>query len=248
MLIYLDTGDLANLERLRDKDHGAFEQFLDGWNARQCVLALSLHHAQETADLGTAASRARRLGLIAEFPRIAFERGGSYKLAWLEAAVQITALVQGEAADCGDVLRPQLFLAGLDEFRAVVLESSTEFAKLRQEEEFTAKVRQSTRGRRLPRSYRKQAGDAINRTAPVIAATEALSDGTLSPLTRRSMAPVLGAIVNELQTAENVRVGFEKAYGLAGYDVLDRVDDDDLHRVACFLSVAQQVFEDMAGE
>jgi hypothetical protein len=79
MLVYLDTSHLNMLEHLHLADPIHFACFIERWVAGEYILALSLNHAQELAQLGDETSRQRRRDVIGQFPRdlIRFSSRGS---------------------------------------------------------------------------------------------------------------------------------------------------------------------------
>jgi len=249
MLVYLDSGDIANLERLLTRDPEAFAAFLESWTARSCALALSLHHAQEISQLSDDASRERRLAVLARFPDIRYEPGGSYKVVRLEALTQLFARLDGIQADYLHNVGPRLFQErGLDALATTVREEGPKLRRLQAEQLATSTIRGDTRGLKIPHSYRKQTRDKVDlkQVSSVSARTLAVHD--LTPLTRAVASPILDAINAHLASAPNVRVAFERAYGLEGLDVIHSVDDEDIHRVATFFSVAREVAAEYAGE
>ena len=86
----------------------------------------------------------------------------------------------------------------------------------------------------------------VNRAASASARTLAMN--CLTPLTRGVASPILEAINAQLADSPNVRVAFERAYGLEGFDAIRSVDDEDIHRVATFFSVAREVASDCVEE
>jgi hypothetical protein len=72
MLVQLDTGDIANLERLFVRDPEKCRALTADWNAKGFALALNLHHAQEIAQRASLESRNRRLQVIELFEDIRF--------------------------------------------------------------------------------------------------------------------------------------------------------------------------------
>lgn len=80
MLVYLDPSNFAHLELLRDRNPEALTHFLQRWKERDLRLALSLHHAQEVAQLADDVSRNRRLDVIRLFPKIRYAPIGSVTL------------------------------------------------------------------------------------------------------------------------------------------------------------------------
>jgi len=126
------------------------------WDAAGCDLALTLHHAQEVAQLADNSSRKRRIDLIREFPRVRYEKGGSHKIVYLETLVQVQARLTGIAPDYNGVIREALFLengvAGVEE---TVLELGEPLRMMEGAQQLTAQARNATRGTPRPTSYKK---------------------------------------------------------------------------------------------
>src|SRR6185503_15704904 len=249
MLVYLDSGDIANLERLAARDPNAFAGFIEAWVARSCTLALSLHHAQEISQLADDASRECRLALLSRFPDIRYEWGGSYQVARLEALAQLIARLEGTQADYVRDVGSRLFQQqGLEPLAETVSEEGPRLRALQAEQVATSAIRGDTRGVKLPHSYRKQALNKVDLSHIASISSRALAMDGLTAFTHAAAAPTVAAINAHLASAPNVRVAFERAYELEGLDVIRSVDDEDIHRVATFFSVAREVASECATE
>jgi hypothetical protein len=241
--VYLDSGDHANLERLAAQSHTAFDQFLAGWGARGCTLALSLHHAQELSQLADDTSRTRRLSLLEQFPVVRYEPGGSHKVVTFEVMAQVLARLTEESPDYALHVSPGLFQeAGLAAFKATVFESREFLVALQGAQGMTAKARDATRGTRLPHSYRKQTRDKMDLTAARTSIRAALNTEGLTA----EMRAYLEALCSNLKSSANLRSAFEKTYGIEGYDCVGATDDEDIHRVGTFFSVAREAIGEYA--
>lgn len=247
MLVYLDSGDLANLERLSAQEPAPFERFLAEWDARGCVLALSLHHAQEIAQLADENSRVRRLSLLERFPGARYEAGGSHKVVTFEAMIQVLAKASHSVPDYAGAVGPVLFQeTGLEGLKVTVLEYGNLLRAMESAQGIAAAARNSTRGTRLPHSYRKQTRERMNLPAARTAMEQALSTVGLTEQVRGMMRATFDALSTSMEHSANLRSAFEKAYCVEGYDCIRTVDDDDLPRVATFFSVAKDAIRELA--
>jgi hypothetical protein len=243
--VYLDSGDLANLERLAVQAPIAFDEFLSGWGERGCALALSLHHAQELSQLADSTSRARRLSVLERFPSVRFEPGGSHKVLTFEIMVQVIARLNQEAPEYAPKASACLFQdVGLDAFKATVLESREHLVALQAAQGATAKARDTTRGTRLPHSYRRQTRDKMDLPAALRGIQSALTAEGLTG----EMRAHLESLRANLESCPNLRSAFERTYGIEGYDCVGETDDEDIHRVGTFFTVAREAISAYATD
>ncbi len=54
MIVYLDSADLARLDRLAQAKPAQFADFIAKWDQAGCELGLSFHNSQEIAQLSDA--------------------------------------------------------------------------------------------------------------------------------------------------------------------------------------------------
>lgn len=242
MLVYLDSGDIANLERVATRSPLAFDKFVTEWDTLGCELALSLHHAQEIAQLADDHSRERRIQLVDRFPKVRYELGGSDKIIRLEASVQLVGRAASRSRSYIENIRPSLFQErGTEGFKRAVFESGHLLRMFGEAHGLSAQARQATRGVSRPRSFRRQTKDMMDTDALRQQMEETLEKEGHTEEVRDFMRQTFNAIVSSLQTAHNMRRALEQVYGLSGVQCLSRVSDDDLPRVATFFRLAEEL-------
>jgi hypothetical protein len=108
MLVYLDTAQLAELERAKQTGNRVAEEFFSVWGDTGCVLALSRTHAEEIAPLEDR-SFGTRLGLLSAFPQIAFADANHDLVSELEIRAQTVGKFYPELRDPYSAIRDELF-------------------------------------------------------------------------------------------------------------------------------------------
>jgi len=128
MLVYLDTSHFWMLERLRTRDPDRFDRFIANWISREHILALSLNHAQEIAQLSDESSRQRRLNVIEQFPGdlLLFSERGSADLLEIEIIVQIEELLGNKRKSFREIQK-SLFTKTFQHFAQKSVQSVEEF-------------------------------------------------------------------------------------------------------------------------
>jgi hypothetical protein len=242
VLIYLDSGDIANLERVATHSVLEFDDFLTKWDELGCDLALSLHHAQETAQLADDSSRERRIRLLERFPRVRYELGGSAKIIHLETSIQLVGRAGDRARSYIPTIREALFADnGIEGFRRAVFESGHLLRMFGEAHGLTAKARQVARGVPRPRSFRRQTKEMINTDTVRQQLEENLAKEGHSQEVKDFMRRTFTAIMSRLQATPNMRSALEGVYGISGFTCLPTVPDDDLARVSVFLRSGEDI-------
>ncbi len=93
MKVYLDTGQLSELEILLNKNSSLAQDFFDKWSHYGCELALSQAHIQEIAQLGSEESVVNRVALLERFPVILYCGAGADAVADLEIRAQLVSKI-----------------------------------------------------------------------------------------------------------------------------------------------------------
>lgn len=256
MLIYLDTSHLDMLERLRRSDPARFACFIEQWTAREYVIALSLNHAQELAQLADETSRQRRLDVIGQFPRdhIRFSYRGSADLLDVELVVEIRVLAGGGRKPVEEIQR-LLFAQTFDDFTTIVAENVeashrgfatrsilaaglNELAKVgRDIETLCAEYNLPKSDLTDPNVDWEQMGRLMESTLPKN--VEDTPSGRM----------LLGFIrqMNDLvKTHKNIRGAFEELYGLRGMEVTPTLRSTDLPAAHVFFSSAREKVKQIA--
>lgn len=256
MLIYLDTSHLDMLERLRRSDPAHFACFIEQWTARKYVIAISLNHAQELAQLADETSRQRRLNVIEQFPRdhIRFSRGGSTELLDVELFMEICVLAGGRRKPVEEIQR-LLFAQTLDDFTTIVVENieafNRGFAKRRILASGLNELAQMGRERETLRAeYNLPKSDL---TDPNVDWEQLgrLMESTLPKNVddTHSGRMLLGFIrqMNDLvKTHKNSREASEELYGLGGMEVTPTLRPMDLPAAHVFFSSAREKVKQIA--
>lgn len=108
MLVYLDTAQIAELELAKAKHERLVEEFFAVWRDLGCVLALSRTHAEEVAPLNDQ-SFGNRLGMLSEFPQIAFADANHDWVSELEIRAQAVGKFYPELEDPYITIREEIF-------------------------------------------------------------------------------------------------------------------------------------------
>jgi len=128
MLVYLDSAHFALLERLYDEDQINLTQFVKQWNDRGIILALSLNHAQEIAQIDTEINRNRRINCIGLFPchNIRYSPRGSLGLLELEIHSEILSVL-GKSPLSVEEIQEILFVQMFQDFASVIIDNISIF-------------------------------------------------------------------------------------------------------------------------
>lgn len=106
MLVYLDT---AHFSLLADRvDPCMLRSFFSAWERAECVLAFSIAHLKELAQLGDPVSRERRMTTLERFTQVCFSPDVSVQLMIEEIKHDYNARSCGQIAD-PRALRERLF-------------------------------------------------------------------------------------------------------------------------------------------
>lgn len=132
MLVYLDSSQLAELERLSRTDRKTFDGFFDAWRRIGAVLAFSLHHAQEIAQLADLGSIDKRMAVLKEFGNIQIALKGWDGVLDLEIQEQLLSLCRGTGPRYQDVRQRLFSPSTVDEIRNGVVEVRESFQQLRE--------------------------------------------------------------------------------------------------------------------
>ncbi len=256
MLIYLDTSHLHMLERLRSFDPGHFTCFIEQWIAMEYVVALSLNHVQELAQLADETSRQRRLDVIRQFPseHIRFSNRGSVELLDVELVVEIHALLSGRRKPIEDIQR-MVFAQTFDEFTTIVKENveashrgfaarKTLVAGFNELAKVGRDIEELRVANNLPR---------VDLTDPNID-WEQMSRLIESTLPKNVEDTPSGHILigfirqmNDLvKNHKNIRKAFEELYGLKGMEVTPTLRPTDLIVANVFFSSAREKVKQIA--
>src|SRR3982750_1389985 len=109
MLVYLDTAELAELDRLNRNADPVAEEFFRIWTERQYILALSRTHAEEMAQLDDEESLGKRLGLLERFPALAFNEANHHWVSELEIRAQTLHRLKADDQNPYRRIRDDLF-------------------------------------------------------------------------------------------------------------------------------------------
>jgi len=109
MLVYLDTAELAELDRLDRSGDPVVTEFFRVWAERQYVLALSRTHAEEMAQLEDMESLGKRLGMLERFPTLAFNDANHDWVSELEIRAQTLQRLNADESNPYRKIRDDLF-------------------------------------------------------------------------------------------------------------------------------------------
>jgi hypothetical protein len=216
--IYLDTGDLAQIERLvRDRPQAAAE-FFAAWAQLDCHLVLTMHHALEIAQLADDASRSRRISIIERMGELRLETGGSEKVLRLEITIALLAALDGISPDYSTEIADRLFpIVTIDELEAYLLHSVPMLALFRSPMTLAAEARNSSRSaKRSPAFRRIEAGSIDQRAAIREMENVFATQGTPADV-QNMMRRMVDMLYGHLSTTGNMRSAMELALGLSEY-------------------------------
>ena len=256
MLVYLDSSHFDMLERLRRADPIHVACFIERWTARECVLILSLNHAQELAQLADETSRQRRLDVIGQFPRdrIRFSARGSAGLLDIELLVEIRALVSGRRMPLEEIQR-LLFVQTFDDFTTVVAENVETFHRsfkfrttAAEGLNDLAKMKQDMEALRATHNLPK-----INLTNPDFDWDEigqsmesTLRTSVEDTPTGRAVNAFVRRMNDLVKKHKNVQYAFEELYGISGMNITPPLRPTDLLAVSVFFSGAREQIKQIA--
>lgn len=243
MLVQLDTGDIANLERLWTRSPDAAAQVIDDWNTNGLILGLNIHHAQEIAQLERHESRQRRLNLLRQFAQIRFGEWVEYSVIRHEVALLLDAIGQGESPDFQSELRNFLFPPSSGkEFEEYTRSHLAELRLLRNPIEMTARAKNLKAPRTGKRSLRRMALGSRSATDARVSMAADMEEAGIPTVERELWLSALDAVAPYFEGAHpNVREALEAHYGLAGLPIAAKVPDLDLGHVAGILEIAREV-------
>jgi hypothetical protein len=248
VLIQLDTGDIANLERLSNRSPATAARVIEDWNARELILALNLHHAQEIAQLADDASRQRRFDLIKQFAQVRFGKCAEYTVIRQEVALLLDAAGNGESPDFRTELRDYLFPVSSGEaFEEYTQSHLAELTSLRGPIEMTAKVRNLKSPSQGPRSYRRRRLGSRSAAEARASLAADMEQAGISASERDAWMSALDTMAPYFEGEyPNVRRALEAHYGLAGLPVTQSVPDLDLALVAGVYDIARELVVEAA--
>ena len=261
MLVYLDSSHIAELDRLLTSDRKSFDSFLDTWRRRNAVLAFSLHHAQEIAQLGNLDSINRRLSVLGAFGEIQIALKGWDGVIDLELQEQLLGLSRNTQPQYKEV-RHRLFTpSNLEEIRGSVVTARETFLKLREglllvakAENLSkeAKAESSSQGvytrlisahkdpeKEFPRDFD---WDTWIREMTDFAAKGQASDNPGAVLFQWLFSQLLAAVRQE----GSIRGGLEAFMGLKGLSVLEIAPLQDLAALQGYYAQAREVASTIA--
>jgi hypothetical protein len=249
MLVQLDSGDIANLERLSLRCPAIAARVIDDWNDNDLILGLNIHHAQEIAQLEREESRQRRLDLLKRFRELRFGEWAEYSVIRHEVAVLIDAVGNGESPDFEGELRSFLFPASSgDAFEEYTQGHLDEFTLLRNQIEMTARVRNLKSPREGARSYKRMAlGSRTTEDARGSLVADMEAAGIPVPERDLWMSALAGMSPYFEGQFPNVRRALEAHYGLAGLPITQKVPDLDLALVAGVYDIARELISEAAA-
>jgi hypothetical protein len=239
MLVQLDTGDIANLERLFLRDPEKCRMLIAEWNANGLALALNLHHAQEIAQHASTESRKRRLQIIELFEDIRFGGMAEFGVIRQEVAVLLDAVGNEEPARF-EGLRDFFFpKSSAEDFAQYLLSNAAALQKMRVPIEQTIAVRTvPIKGKRTLKN-RVLTPDS-NAVAEARFRHE-LSKSSLSPSERRLAIEFYLGLAKSFDGQPNVRAALELHYGLKGIKWVAGCPDSDLSLAASFADTAREL-------
>jgi hypothetical protein len=256
MIVYVDSSDLACLDRLWQDDPGAFRHLVDMWHAAGCELGLSFHHAQELSQLADPSSIDRRIELVGHFDKVRFAGFGSLHAMELEIDCQLIGAATGSPPDFS-YLTALFFPCG----------TADDFAELVDEVEPQAKelhgLLKSVAGAStvLGRGVRDLARirDTDDGPWPSDAGSDFDWDSALETFldvqtqagsTRpevSALEAILRAQIPYFKTEGSFRRGIEAMYGLKDIPIVDEVALENLEEVASYFAVAGSRAPDMGS-
>ena len=228
MLIQLDTGDIANLERLFVRDPPKFRALIAEWNGNGFALALNLHHAQEIAQQANPESRNRRLEVIKLFEDIRFAGVAEFGVIRQEVAVLLDAVGNGEPARFED-LRDYFFPnSSADAFADFLLSNAPELREMRGSIEQTTAVRNSEPSQGSQRILKNRTLTPESRSLAEARFRWELSKSNLSPKECALAMEFFLGLARSFDGEPNVRAALELHYGLKGVKWAALCPDSDL--------------------
>ncbi len=250
MLIYLDSSHLDQLERLAAQQPDAAEKFLQWWMQEGCELGLSLHHAQEIAQLADAESIRRRLRAVAMFPIIRCGYFLSRSVLKYEIQTQLVGLSLDKVPQYS-ALRADFFpLSTTRDFKQAVISVEERFKHMRLELSAGAKMENIfKRDMAEVREAMRQAGVSWNSRFVNTNTQEARE--TAKILMRRvlqaggeQLREVSEQLVDNyfdlIEHGDSDRDAWESVYGIREYPITKHIPNQDLDDVKLFFLLAQE--------
>lgn len=244
MLVYLDPSNFAHLELLKSKNPEALNRFLQHWKEKDLRLALSLHHAQEVAQLADDVSRNRRLDVIRLFPKISYAPVGSVALTEQEIVVQSFAITR-QTPFSVEMVGRSLFSDGLAAFLKDTRDNVESFKKFF---EFRAAIGQAESDLAAAVKQLEKEGHIRRwRVPPSDFDWEGLwrlMESTFPPgMDRSALGRVIKGNIHGLFTAmsqeKNQRDALVRSAGLKGLPIATKVPEEDLIEVGGFFTLAR---------
>jgi hypothetical protein len=236
MLVYLDTGDLANLQKLSEAGAASWLDFLDDWRRNGLQLALSLHHLQEIAQLASEESRKARLNFISLFPDIVYSEAGSAHVVHAETTAQLLAVGSGSTPDYTQAVGAGLFkptsAKAIEDLSVATVEA---FQAIRIPLTMASEAENLGRGTR-PTPLSKITADKIDAGAIPGLVDTAIRLHGMDPAWRDFAIDLTTQIAALGVQHGNMRLGLAAAFGLAQQRCLAEVPDADLARFGTVVS------------
>lgn len=250
MLIYLDSSHLAKLEHLATQQPDAAEKFLQWWARAGCELGLSVHHAQEIAQLADAESIKRRLLVVEMFPIIRCRYFLSLSVLEYEIQTQLIGLSLNKEPQYS-VLRTDFFpLSTIKDFKQVVVDTEERFKLMRQRLSAGAEMeniskRDMAEGKEAMRqaevSWNSRFANMHPREARETAKTfmqRGLQAG--GEQLHGASEQLVDNYFDLIEQGYSDRDAWESVYGIREYPITKSVPDQDLNDVYLFFLLARE--------
>lgn len=244
MLVYLDTAQIAWLQRAQKDERGAFVEM---WRECGCELAISLHVLQEAVKLDSIDGIKRRLRLMHHLRPFRSLPAGSAGVTVREITVQVAALLGAPITDPIASVSAEVFPPMADDGPLhVIHESVQDLQRFNSMAEMTAQLETTTK--QLPKQVEKwvDLDDGLEdrlRSAATAMAGEA-------PGLEEHLRTIGESVAEALRGAGgDVWAAKVRLWGVQDLEALpDLKDDEDLSSAAEFAYMARDAAHDIAVE
>src|SRR5262249_26305561 len=128
-----------------------------------------------------------------------------------------------------------------------VLELGEALRMMEGAQQLTARARNATRGAPRPTSFKRRTAEFVDPNTARAQLEATLHAESHTPEVRELLRSMLSNMLAIAKTSPNMRVTFERFYGIENYQCVSGAHDDDLASIATYLNLARECAAEYAS-